>query len=130
MKLALIPATALLLALTGCGGGEDSPTVSGAPAASVVTVGSTDAQTATLGMTDTLKFAPSTVDAKVGKVTLTIENQGNTPHNLHFDDTALGKTPTIAGKKSVPLEITFSKAGTFTFLCTFHEGMIGEVVVS
>jgi plastocyanin len=130
MKLAVIPATALLLVLTGCGGGDDSPTVAGGPAASVTTSGAADAQTATVDMTDSLRFAPGTVEAKVGKVTLTVDNTGNTPHNLHFDDRGLGKTPTIGGKESKPLEVTFAKAGTFTFACTFHAGMVGKVVVS
>jgi plastocyanin len=129
MKRTLIPAATLLLALTGCGG-SDSPAVSGGTSDTVTTSGAAEAQTATIGMTDSLKFAPSTVDAKVGTVTLTVDNMGSTPHNLHFDDSALGKTPTIAGKESKPLEVTFSQPGTFTFLCTFHEGMTGRVVVS
>jgi plastocyanin len=132
MKRTLILVTALSCAATlaGCSGSSDNPTVSGGSSASVTTQGSADAQTATIGTTDNLRFTPTTVNAKVGKVTLTIDNQGNTPHNLHFDDSSLGKTPTIAGKASKPLQVTFSKAGTFTFLCTFHDGMTGKVVVS
>ena len=117
---------ALTLLLTGCGGGSDDASGS----ASVTTAGAADAQTATVDTTDKLVFVPDTVNARVGKVTLTVTNSGRIPHNLHFDEGALGKTGTVDGKESEPLEITFDKAGTFTFVCTFHPGMDGKVVVS
>ncbi|MCW2499868.1 MAG: Cupredoxin-like domain [Frankiales bacterium] len=120
--VALVP----LLAV-GCGGGgassvKDNGTVS--------TTGAAGAQTATVDMTDTLVFKPNIINAKVGTVTLLAKNVGLIPHNLVFDDSALGKTGTIDGKKSEPLKVVFDKAGTFTFVCTFHSGMTGKVVVS
>jgi plastocyanin len=116
---------AVPLLLFGCssgGGGKSTGTVT--------TTGAADAQTATVDAGQDLKFRPSTVLARVGTVTLTVANTGQVPHDLVFDDKALGKTGTVDGKTSEPLKVTFSKAGTFTFTCTFHSGMSGKVVVS
>lgn len=122
--LVLIP---LLLAACGSGGTSDRGDEAGA---SGTTTGAADAQAVTVGMTDSLTFNPSTVEARVGTVALTVTNLGNIPHNLEFDDKALGKTGTVDGKATEPLKVVFSKAGTFTFVCTFHGGMTGKVVVS
>lgn len=125
-----LAATSLLLA--GCGG-SSSPSSSGATGGSssvVTTDGAPDAQTATIGMNDKLKFAPSELAAKVGTVTFAVKNLGQVPHNLHFDDDTLGKTGTVDGGESEPLKVVFTKAGTYTFQCTFHSGMTGKVVVS
>lgn len=120
--LVALAATALL---AGCGSGSSSKGTG-----SVTTTGAADAQTATVGMTDQLKFSPSTVLAKVGTVTLDVKNEGQVPHNLVFDDGALGKTGTVDGKSDATLKVSFTKAGTYTFVCTFHPGMGGKVVVS
>ena len=37
---------------------------------------------------------------------------------------------TVDGGESEPLKVVFTKAGTYTFQCTFHSGMTGKVVVS
>ena len=117
--LALVP-----LLLMGCSSSKAKDT------GSVSTTGEAGAQTATLELTSSLAFVPNTVLAKVGTVTLTVSNTGQVPHNLEFDTKALGKTATVNGKTSVPLKVVFTKAGTFTFQCTFHPGMTGKVVVS
>ncbi len=114
------------LLLAGCGGSDDK---AGAGQGAVSTTGPA-AQTATIGMNDKLAFVPTTVLAKTGTVTLTVDNLGGVPHNLAFSDEAIGKTGTIAGKRQEPLRLTFARTGTFTFECTFHPGMTGKVVVS
>ena len=118
-RLALIP-----LLLAGCTSSKAKDH------GSVSTTGAPDAQVVTLDMTSSLSFVPNTVLAKVGKVILTVDNTGQVPHNLEFDDRALGKTKTVDGKKTADLSVVFDKAGTFTFQCTFHPGMTGKVVVS
>lgn len=119
---------ALPLVLAGCGGGSDDAPAGGSD--SVTTSGAADAQTATVDMNDKLLFAPTTVEAKIGTVTLDVKNVGKVPHNLVFDEEAIGKTGTIDGGASEPLKLVFDKTGTFTFQCTFHSGMTGKVVVS
>lgn len=120
--LLLLPA----LALAGCGGGSDAPKSVGA----VTAAGPADAQTATVVANAKLQFAPPTVKAKVGKLTLTMTIQGGVPHNLTFDDTTVGPPiPTIPSGSSTQT-YTFGKAGTYGFVCTIHSGMDGQVVVS
>ncbi len=123
MKRTLTALAVVLLA--GCSSGTTTQA-----ATEVTAAGSADAQTATVGMTDKLTFTPNVVNAKLGTLTLTATNEGNTPHNVSFDESSLGKTPTVSGKGSKELKLVFAKAGTFTFVCTFHEGMTGKVVVT
>jgi plastocyanin len=127
--LTTLAAASLLLA--GCGGGSaSSKPADGGSSSAVTTEGAPDAQTATIAMNDNLRFAPTELAAKVGTVTFTVKNVGQVPHNLHFEDQSLGKTGTIDGGGSEPLKVVFTKAGTYTFRCTFHSGMDGKVVVS
>lgn len=121
---------AVLLApvvLAGCSASGGS---TAAGQGTVTTSGTPEAQTATIGMEDALRFAPSTVLARPGKVALTVVNRGQTPHNLVFSDQALGRLGTVAGAQTMVLNLTFTRAGTFAFACTFHPGMTGKVVVS
>jgi plastocyanin len=111
--------------LAGCGGGGSS-----ASTGSATTTGAPDAQTVTVGMGDDLKFHPSTIEARRGSVSFDVSNTGQVPHDLIFDDKALGGTKTVDGKSAVTLKVSFPAAGTFTFVCTFHPGMTGKVVVS
>jgi plastocyanin len=73
------------------------------------------------------KFSPSTLTVPVGtKVTFTQED--GTPHTV----TGSGNSAFL---KSAPLNkgqsytVTFSKAGTYNYICTFHTQMHGTVVV-
>ncbi|HUR12923.1 MAG TPA: cupredoxin domain-containing protein [Mycobacteriales bacterium] len=129
MNRTIAAAAALLLLAAGCGGSDDegsalkvtgTVTASGAPAS----------QTVRLDMTDSLTFLPNVVNAKVGSLAVTVENAGAVPHNLVFDDTALGKTGTVKGHATATLTVPLAKAGTFVFTCTFHSGMDGQVVVT
>ena len=97
---------------------------------SVSTTGDAAAQSAAVDLTASLSFVPNSSVAKVGTVNFTVDNTGQVPHNMEFDDKALGKTKTVDGKTSAVLKVVFDKAGTFTFRCTFHPGMTGKVVVS
>lgn len=87
------------------------------------------AGSATVKGGDNLKFAPNVVNAKVGALKLTFANGGQVPHNLVFDDSGLGKTKTVDGGAMETIDVTFDKAGTYIFQCTFHPGMTGKVVV-
>lgn len=122
---ALVAALSLAVACSG-GGGPRKVEDNG----STDTTGTAAAQQAELGMEDTQVFRPNTVRARVGTLTLTVKNLGGVPHNLVFDDTSLGRTGTIDGRSSATLTLVLAKAGTFTFVCTFHPRMTGQVIVS
>jgi plastocyanin len=120
--------TALLIAVlvSGCGGGGQKSKDHG----SVTAAGPPEAQTVTVGMNDKLQFTPNVVAAKVGSLTLTVKNLGAVSHNLVFDTKGQGGSDTIQGGRSEDVTTVFRAAGTFTFVCTFHPGMDGRVVVS
>ena len=123
-------AAALALLLAGCGSGGGGSDAGGASNGSVTTSGPASAQTVTIDSTDKLQFTPNEIDAKVGTVKLTLTNAGQASHNLVFDDTALAKIGTVVGGRSLSQTYTFSAPGTYRFVCTFHSGMIGKVVVT
>lgn len=114
----------LLLASVGCS--SPTPKVTGAVTAS----GPASAQQATIAMTDALTFVPNVVHATVGRLTLTVENEGLVPHNLVFADGALGGTDMVAGHVTVTLTVPLTKPGTYRFTCTVHPRMDGTLVVS
>jgi plastocyanin len=114
-------ATALLL--SSCSGGSTDT-------GSVRATGSADAQQVTLEMRDDLKFHPTTIQARVGTVTLRLDNTGQIPHDFAFQQRSLGKTGSIDGKSSQDLSVTFDKAGSYAFVCTIHPHMAGKVVVA
>lgn len=120
-------AALVLMALAvGCSGSGTAIRVTG----TVTATGPVTAQQAALAMKDDLTFVPNVVRAKVGTLTLTIDNAGRIPHNLTFDKSSFGHTDTVSGRSTATLKVVFDKAGTFTFTCTFHSGMDGKVVVS
>jgi plastocyanin len=50
-------------------------------------------------------------------------------HNVIFSHSAAGYPDDINVSRDVVVSRTFSTTGTFSFSCTVHPGMIGEVVV-
>lgn len=124
-------AAVLVLSLAACGGGSSSDDGDGLEITGTVkATGAPSAQVARIDMTDELTFQPNSVAAAVGSLALTVRNAGQVPHNLVFQDSALGKTGTVKGKSTATLTVPLLKAGTYRFTCTFHRGMDGQVVVS
>lgn len=77
-----------------------------------------------------LRFDPGVVTATTGTLTLTHRNGSEVPHNLVFSDTSLGAIDTVKGGQEKSITLTFAEPGTYDFVCTFHSGQVGEVVVS
>jgi plastocyanin len=73
----------------------------------------------------TLKWSPEGLVVKVGeKVTWTWD--GTPPHNV---DSTLGNWDVTSGTTS-PFEYTFTEEGQYDYVCQFHAGMNGRVVVT
>lgn len=116
-----------VLALAACGGGSGSaqPSTAGAVTAS----GPPSAQTATVVGGPDLKFAPETVQARTGTLALTMRIAGGVPHDLVFGDRSVGPDIPTTPSGSATGTYTFSRPGTYSFECTIHRGMVGQVVV-
>jgi plastocyanin len=121
-----------LLALAGCGSSSNSTSSSSstaAPAAAPTTSSATTTTAAPAGAAQTLavsanpegllKFQPSALTAKAGKVTINFSNPASVEHNLSVESpskSVLGATPTFAGgAKTVTVALT---PGTYKFFCS------------
>jgi plastocyanin len=72
-------------------------------------------------------FAPNPTTMRVGQ-TVAWKNNDNTAHNALEDAGERFATGTVnAGATSTPKAMT--AAGTFTYHCTIHPGMVGTLVV-
>ena len=128
---------ALPLIATACGGASGhstSVTRQPVPNATTATKASDGVQQVTLDTTDMFRFAPATIQAHVGKLRIVLTDNGAYPHNISFP-TLHATSATVSGnpgQKSTTFTITFTRAGTYDFVCTFHSsaGMKGHVIVT
>ena len=132
----LLAVAALVLIAAGCGGSSDSaapgaaaPAKPGAPAlaapAPATKPAAAPAKAIDVSAKDNL-FAPATIHAKVGqKITWTLRGQVShtvtATEGAKFDSGPLGPGQSFS--------YTTKKAGTISYLCSFHQGMTGQIVV-
>lgn len=136
-KLVLVGVIAGSLALTttACGGDSMSPAGGSTSAATTA-----DATTVSLkGLT----FSPATLTVAVG-TTVTWRNDEPITHDvtsgtytdvdpgtgLRSGETADGMFAGKLGTKGSTFSYTFTKAGTYTYYCSIHDGMNAKVVVT
>lgn len=101
------------VALLGCAGGGDGPS---APAPTTVDV-----------FTPGNNFSPFSARVTAGSVVRF--NIFGDDHNVIFSRTVAGFPADINVVKDVVVARTFGTKGTFSYACTVHPGMNGEVVV-
>jgi cytochrome c oxidase subunit II/plastocyanin len=79
--------------------------------------------------TDALIFQPSSATAKVGDV-IEWTNSGTAVHNVVFDNQTVPSSDSM--NEGDTFEIKFTKPGTYTYVCKFHEasGMRGTITVT
>jgi len=99
--------------IAGCGGASESV---GQPAAAKSAQKIVDMTGST--------FAPEAIDAKVGD-TISFVNKDEIAHNATGDGIDSG---TIAG--GATFDFKAAKAGTISYVCTFHPGMTGTINVN
>ena len=78
-----------------------------------------------------LEFEPTSITAPPNAaIALTFNNQSTLPHNLTFQDGITAATsPNLEGGQSETIEFTTPGPGTYTYVCTIHPGMQGELAV-
>jgi cytochrome c oxidase subunit 2 len=98
-------------------GGAAAEKVSGVPAA------------VNVGETDELKFVPASATAKVGDV-IQWKNDGTAVHNVVFDNQQVPSSDPM--NQNDTFEVKFTQAGTYTYVCKFHEtqNMRGTITVT
>jgi plastocyanin len=101
--------------VAGCGEGYGTK-----PAAAT----SADTAVKIVEMTDST-FAPNTVDLKVGE-TVSFVDKDEIAHTA----TAEGVFDSGTLRQGATFDFTATKPGTFNYVCIFHPGMTGKIVVS
>ncbi|MEO6205013.1 MAG: plastocyanin/azurin family copper-binding protein [Mycobacteriales bacterium] len=129
MKRTVLAVLLLTLPLAACSGSSAGSAADSTAAPAAAASGAPAAQTFLLRGNDQDVFEPQRFAAKVGTLELTLQN-GGVPHNVTFDDASLTGIPTISGAERKSTTLTFTKPGTYTFVCTIHSGMDGAIVVS
>jgi len=113
-RILIIGLAAAALGLTACGGSDSEPAAADPPAT---------AGAATVQVGDNT-FTPATIEVAVGE-TVTFENGGAIPHTVTgdgFDSGSMAPGDTFT--------FTAEKAGTVSYVCSFHPGMQGTIEVS
>lgn len=101
--------------------GSDAGSDSGAADENVTGVETND-----VSMTDN-EFGPGTITVKKG-ATVTWTNNGDLPHTVTSESAAGPKSETIQPDETY--SFTFNEVGTFDYICEFHPGMTGKVIVT
>ncbi|HEY9390893.1 MAG TPA: cupredoxin domain-containing protein [Mycobacteriales bacterium] len=129
--LAAFAAVPVLFA-TACSNSEPPQATAGQQGDVTVTPGPDGVQNVTVVATDQFRFEPATINAKVGRIHLTLQIKGGTPHNLNFDTLNSGNIPVTSQGETRSSDFTVSTPGRYGFVCTLHESLnqAGTLVVS
>ena len=106
------------LALAGSACGSSSP--------SAPTTTSANVTISILGDRGSQSYSPNPTTMRVGQ-TVAWQNNDSIAHNATQDAGAFASITVNAGGITTP--ITMSTAGTFTYHCTIHPGMVGTLTV-
>jgi uncharacterized cupredoxin-like copper-binding protein len=145
MKTTCLLATgAIALAIAGCGSSSSksssnssTPTTGSTAAAPPPAASSGGGSASSLKLaadpSGALKFDKSSLSAKAGSVTLTMDNPSSTPHGVSVEGAGVdkdGKVVNKGGKSTVTVTL---KKGNYTFYCPVpghrQAGMEGKLVV-
>ncbi len=133
----LAVAMLLTVGLAACGGGSSSSR----PAANVGIAGvHLGTPSVTIAATDQQTFAPAMEKVTIGEI-IEWKNASSVLHNIVLSNDASVSDPGLATDSEPALsdptlepgavwQVKFTTAGTYQYLCTVHNGMIGTVVVT
>ena len=71
-------------------------------------------------------FKPAELTVKIG-ATVTWTNQDSATHDVRAADSSWGSEALTKGQS---FSMTFDKEGTYEYVCSFHSGMNGKVIVT
>jgi plastocyanin len=123
MKVRIALAAALLAASFGCGAYSSPSAPTSDPPATTAGTPASIVQGASV--LTTTAFAPNPVTVAVGG-TVTWTNNDNTTHTSTANNGAWNSGNIGPGGK---FSMTFPTAGSFTYHCAIHPGMVGSVTV-
>jgi plastocyanin len=116
--------TIVLFTFAGCGSSSSTPTT---PTGTTTTPTTTaDVTVSILGILGNQSFAPNPISMKVGQ-TIAWHNSDAIGHTATGDNGGFNTGTLGSGATSSP--VAMPTAGTFTYHCSIHPGMIGTIVV-
>ena len=95
-------------------GGSDAPLAADTPSASATAV-----------TVDNFSFSPATITVPVG-TTLTWTNHDDVPHTVVSNDQKFKSKALDTDEK---FSFTFTEPGTYSYFCSIHPKMVGQIVV-
>jgi plastocyanin len=115
-----------MLVVAGCGGDEEKPAASGG--------GGGGGENLTVAADKSaLKFDKTTLEAKAGKVTITMDNPSDIPHAVAIEGNGVDVDGKTVGKGKKSIASADLKPGTYDFYCPVpgHKaaGMKGKLTV-
>jgi plastocyanin len=104
---------------------KPQPTTMGTAAA-----GTDGVQAITVTGDSQMRFSPSVIKAKPGKLRITLRTIGGTPHDLEVEPSKIN-TGLVAEGQPKSIVVTLA-SGRYDFICTFHvrSNMVGVIDVS
>ncbi len=126
------------LAVAGCGGDDEEPTSGGStatPEATATEAASGGGEELALAAdAGALKFDKTELSAKAGKVTITMDNPSDIPHNVEIEGNGVEVKGETVGKGEQSIATGDLKAGTYDFYCAVGNhrgaGMEGKLTVN
>jgi uncharacterized cupredoxin-like copper-binding protein len=139
-KLLVLGAAVAALAAAGCGGGGGSTSANTTPASTTPAPASSGGSSSggtqlslAADPSGNLKFDKSSLSAKAGKVTITMDNPSAIAHGVAIKGNGVNSTGSIVNKGGKSVVTANLKPGTYTFYCPVpgHEqaGMKGTLTV-
>lgn len=120
-RITAVSLSLLALAVTGCGGDEESTAGSSATPAAGSAKPEVDIED--------FKFVTETVEVEAGGA-VTFANGDQAKHNAQTDAGADGAFNTNDLQKGDSKSVTFEEPGTYAYYCIYHRFMTGTVEVS
>jgi plastocyanin len=133
---------ALALALAGCGGSDEKSSSSGSSAATetptptatkAASSGGGGSSLTVAADPSALKFDKTSLDAKAGKVTITMDNPSDIPHAVAIEGNGVDVDGKTVGKGEKSVASADLKPGTYEFYCPVpghkEAGMEGKLTV-
>jgi len=144
IPVALLAAAALALAAAGCGGGDNNSDNGGSSGGASTQAAQAPAETTTTASSGSAEesgdkggdneirvqnfaFSPADKTVKVGEK-IEWENYDTTAHNVVATSGGSFRSDTL--QKGDKFEFTPTKAGTLSYVCTFHPNMKATLTVT
>jgi plastocyanin len=126
----VLPVVLLLAAAAACSGSDDdNPSLEApSPTVPVPTSVASGGGAPEIQAVKRNRFVPDALTIKEGQSVRVFDTDPDAPHN--FVVNGVGRSPTLEQGDTFSLQ--FKKAGTYRFVCTFHEarGMVGTITVT